>query len=148
MTGVGRKLVLVFTFFLLLFSAEAQQQYYKFKIAKGGIYHLTDTQAKQVGASSISEISIFGYPGVLPQKLDSANLGLQEIAAKEENGKLFFYLSDPYNSSYDSKGEVHYTPNLFSDSSKPKADKHHKRNRHESESKRSLPMELAQGRRK
>jgi hypothetical protein len=116
MTGVGRKLVLVFTFFLLLFSAEAQQQYYKFKIAKGGVYHLTDTQAKQVGASSISEISIFGYPGVLPQKLDSANLELQEIAAKEENGELFFYLSDPYNSSYDSKDEVHYIPNLFSDS--------------------------------
>ncbi|MFT4858019.1 MAG: hypothetical protein ACI942_003416, partial [Planctomycetota bacterium] len=83
MTGIGRKLVLIFTFFLLLFSAEAQQQYYKFKIAKGGVYHLTDTQAKQVGASSISEISIFGYPGVLPQKLDSTNLELQEIAAKE-----------------------------------------------------------------
>jgi len=116
MTGIGIKLLLIFTFFLLLFSAKAQQPYYKFKIAKGGIYHLTDSQAKEVGASSISEVSIFGYPGVLPQKLNSANLELQEIAAQEVNGKLFFYLSDPYSSSYDSEGEIQYSPNLFSDS--------------------------------
>lgn len=116
MTGNGRKLLLVFTFTLLLFSARAQQKYYKFKIAKGGVYHLTDAQAKQVGASSISELSIFGYPGMLPQQLDSVNLGLQEIAAKEENGKLFFYASDPFTVSYNSAGEIDYNPNLFSDS--------------------------------
>lgn len=116
MTWTEKKILLLVTFSLLLFPAEAQQQYFKFKVASGGVYHLTDTQAKQIGSSSISEISIFGYPGILPQKLDSANLELQEIAAKESNGKLFFYLSDPFNSSYNHEDKATYSPNLYSDS--------------------------------
>jgi hypothetical protein len=116
MSCVGRNVLLILPIFLLLSTAKAQQQYFKFKVAEGGVYHLTDVQAKQIGASSISEISIFGYPGMLPQKLDSLNLDLQEIATKRENGKLFFYLSDPSSSGYDSTGNSRFIPNQFTDS--------------------------------
>ena len=116
MTCILKKITFTLFFSLFLFSAKAQQTFFKFKIAEGGVYHLTEAQAKQIGAASISEISIYGYPGTLPQRLDSINLNLQEIAAKEENGKLYFYLNDPYRVEFDEEGKINFSPNQFSDS--------------------------------
>ncbi len=116
MNCVGRKISIILSFFFVTASSLAQDQFFKIKVGKEGIYQITDIQAKQIGAGSISEISIFGYPGMLPQKLDSTHLYLQEIAAKEENGKLFFYINTPYSSGYDENGSAFFTANQFTDS--------------------------------
>lgn len=94
----------------------AQQNYYKFSIEKEGVYKITSEQALKLGFQSLNEISIFGYPGMLPQKLDSVNLNLQEIASLEKDGNLFFYLKGANTSSISEEGEVVFHPNLYSDS--------------------------------
>lgn len=116
MTGFQFKFILTSLIFWLLLNAEAQSQFFKLKISNEGIYHLTLDQARSIGASTISEISIFGYPGMLPQTVDSIYLKLQEIPAKEKDGKLYFYLSSPHSYSYSESEGLNYNHNLFSDS--------------------------------
>lgn len=89
--------------FFLAFSfsqfLEAQQQYFKFPVTESGVYKITASQVNNVGASALSEISIFGNAGLLPQKLDSINLTLREIPSKIIGDELFFYLEGPHQIS-------------------------------------------------
>lgn len=94
----------------------AQDQYFKFKISEEGIYKITADQARKAGAQNLNQISIFGFPGMLPQKLDSANLDLQEIAGLEKDGNLYFYLAGPHQVFIDDQGQIDYSHHLFSDS--------------------------------
>ncbi len=117
MSGFQYKLFLsLFAFWLFLFSGNAQEQFFKFKVSKEGIYHLTAAQARAIGATGISEVSIFGFPGMLPQLVDSSYLKLQEIPGLEKNGNLYFYLSSPHTYSYAGDGELNYNHHLFADS--------------------------------
>jgi len=84
--------------FLLLASTSltdlvAQDAYFKFPVTKDGVYKISASQAAKLGAGSVSELSVFGYPGMLPQQLDSSSFRLKEVPTKEINGELFFYLS-------------------------------------------------------
>src|SRR5690554_4875016 len=85
--------ILLFLAAISLTDLAAQGSYFKFPITKEGIYKISGAQAAELGASSIHELSLFGYPGMLPQQLDSSSFQLMEIPTKEINGELFFYLT-------------------------------------------------------
>lgn len=109
-------------FYFLIFccfpvqEVSAQNQYFKFKVSKEGVYKITTSQAQQAGAQNLNQLAIFGYPGMLPQLLDSSNLVLQEIPALEKDGNLYFYLTGPHQIFKNEKGQIDYSHHLFSDS--------------------------------
>lgn len=71
----------------------AQSNYFKFPVTKEGVYKITASQALQLGVNSVEELALYGYNGMLPQKLDSTFLGLKEIPVKKIGGDLYFFLS-------------------------------------------------------
>jgi hypothetical protein len=106
--------LLVF-FGLLAGIAQALAQSFRFQIKDQGVYKISADQASKLGFASLSELSIFGFPGMLPQKLDSAQLKLQEIPAWEQDGNLYFFLTGPNILNYSAEG-LTYSHHLFSDS--------------------------------
>ncbi len=101
---------------LIVESAVAQTPFFQFKIKSSGVYRISTEKARQLGFSNLSEISIFGFPGMLPQKLDSAQLKLQEIPALEQEGFLYFFLTGPNSITYSPDKVLNYTHHLFADS--------------------------------
>ncbi len=100
---------------ILIVSASGQNPFYKFKVPNEGVYKISTKQAQDLGAASLSELTVYGNPGMLAQMLDSTNLELQEIPGLEKNGFLYFYL--PPSDSYDySANQIKYSPNQFTDS--------------------------------
>lgn len=106
--------------FLAFFSIHhlvAQEQYFKFPVTQSGVYKLTTSQVSIFGASSLTEISIFGNAGLLPQKLDSIDLTLREIPSKIIGEELFFYLEGPHQiNALENDWEYqhhHYTDTVF-----------------------------------
>lgn len=93
----------------------AQNSFFKFKISEEGVYKLTPAQANQLGIPH-DQLAFFGYPGMLPQRLDSTNLTLQEIPSLVVDGELWVYLKGPHQVSYSLNGEVRYTHHFFEDS--------------------------------
>src|SRR5690554_4180845 len=65
---------------------QAQVGFYKFPVVQEGVYKITAAQASSLGAGSVSELSIFGYNGMLPQQLERGSLELKEIPVKEIGG--------------------------------------------------------------
>ncbi|RIW13671.1 T9SS C-terminal target domain-containing protein [Algoriphagus lacus] len=110
----GWILLLLFGFFSE--SHFAQAQFFQFKIKDAGVYKISSEQARRLGFSNLTEISIFGFPGMLPQKLDSAQLKLQEIPSLEQEGNLYFYLTGPNSMTFSGADDVSYSHHLFSDS--------------------------------
>ncbi len=101
--------------FWLIESASGQNSFYKFKIKEEGIYKISASQAQMLGKSSLSEIAVYGYPGMLPQLLQPENLELQEIPSLEKDGNLYFYLSS--SNSFEYLGdELEFHPNQYADS--------------------------------
>ena len=92
----------------------AQGSTFKFPITKEGIYKITDAQARQLGASSVDELSIYGQQGALPQKLDSTALNLNQIQVKKIDNDLYFYLSGPHFHLY-ANGNFHYQHHPYTD---------------------------------
>ncbi len=116
MTSLCQKLLFILFFsFLLMESASGQNSFFKFKITKAGIYKISASQAQKLGVNSLGEIAVYGYPGMLPQRLESENLDLQEIPGLEKDGNLYFYLSSPNSYQY-SENDIEYHSNQFSDS--------------------------------
>ncbi|WP_245531109.1 type IX secretion system sortase PorU [Belliella baltica] len=74
----------------------AQEQYFKFPVKESGVYKITSNQISNFGASALTDISIYGNAGLLPQKLDSIDLSLREIPSKIIGDELFFYLEGPH----------------------------------------------------
>lgn len=93
---------------------KAQNSFYKFPVHQEGIYKITQSQANLLGAGSVGEISIFGYPGMLPQHLDSNGLILQEVPIKEINGDLYFYLSSAHTLEM-KNGRTQFITNHYTD---------------------------------
>lgn len=106
---------LIFCCFLLQ-EVSAQNQYFKFKVSKEGVYKITASQTQQAGAQNLNQLAIFGFPGMLPQLLDSSNLLLQEIPGLEKDGELYFYLTGPHQVFKNEKDQFDYSHHLFSDS--------------------------------
>jgi len=113
------KWIPLFIFPLLLCfgkQASSQNTFFKITVAQEGIYKISESQAKQLGAASLNEVALYGIPGMLPQKLDSSHLELQEIPGLESNGSLLFYLPSPHNYYTTESGTINYEHNLFTDS--------------------------------
>lgn len=113
------KWIPIFIFSILFCFAQqgiSQNIFFKITVAQEGIYKISENQAKQLGAASLNEVALYGPSGMLPQKLDSSHLELQEIPGLESNGNLLFYLPSPHNYYTTESGTVNYEHNLFSDS--------------------------------
>ncbi|MCH7408308.1 type IX secretion system sortase PorU [Belliella sp. DSM 111904] len=81
-------------------SSKAQDNYYKFPITKSGVYKIAQSQLNSLGFDNLNQVSIFGNAGMLPQKLDSADLNLREIPVKAINNELFFYVESPHTYTF------------------------------------------------
>ncbi|SFU17879.1 Peptidase family C25 [Algoriphagus locisalis] len=112
----GHKLIfLLLINWLFVDSASGQTSYFKFKITEEGIYRISKDQLQALGANSLSEIAVYGYPGMLPQLLHPENLEFQEIAGLEKDDNLYFYLPSPHTYLFE-EGNIEYQHNSYSDS--------------------------------
>ena len=103
--------------FLGLFCHTSFSQSYRFTagVTEPGVYKLSADQARKLGFESLEEVALYGYPGMLPQVLDSAQLRTQEIPTWLEDNQLFFYLAGPHSSEFTEAGELTYSHHLYSD---------------------------------
>jgi hypothetical protein len=93
----------------------AQSDFFQFKILNQGVYRISSDQAAKLGFSNLSEVSIFGFPGMLPQQLAPTQLELQEIPALQSGPNLYFFLSGANTLTFSPNG-LSYSHHLFSDS--------------------------------
>ena len=93
------------------------QQTYKFPVSKEGVYHLSQNQATVWGLGDLDQISIFGQPGMLDQKIDSSIFLQKEIPQKIIGDKLYFFLEGADQALLEDGiahlNEHHYTDTLF-----------------------------------
>jgi hypothetical protein len=103
--------------FLSLFAelTFAQTDFFQFKTLNQGVYRISAEQAAKLGFSNLSEVSVFGFPGMLPQQVSADQLELQEIPALQSGGNLYFFLSGPNTLTFSPNG-LSYSHHLFSDS--------------------------------
>ncbi len=76
----------------LAFASPAQNLSHIIGITQDGVYKISKSQAQQLGFQGLTNLSIYGYPGPLPQVLDSAQLALQEIPSWQGGDDLYFFL--------------------------------------------------------
>jgi hypothetical protein len=97
-------------------SAQTSGNFYKFPVFQPGVYKITNQQLQSIGFSSTDQVSIYGYPGMLPQVLDSTALRLTLIPHQIINGQLYCYLEAAHQVTYTESGPVlayhHYTDTL------------------------------------
>ena len=103
--------------FLGLFCHTSFSQTYRFTagVTEPGVYKLSADQARKLGFESLEEVALYGYPGMLPQMLDSAQLRPQEIPTWLQDNQLFFYLAGPHSSEFTEAGELTYSHHLYTD---------------------------------
>jgi hypothetical protein len=112
-----RKQGVALLLFLGLFCHTSFSQTYRFTagVTEPGVYKLSADQARKLGFGSLEEVALYGYPGMLPQVLDSAQLRPQEIPSWLQDNQLFFYLAGPHSSEFTEAGELTYSHHLYSD---------------------------------
>ena len=99
----------------LAFVSPAQNLSHVFGITQDGVYKISKSQAQQLGFQGLTNLSIYGYPGPLPQVLDSAQLALQEIPAWQGGDELYFFLKGPHRQEITEKGTLSYTHHPYTD---------------------------------
>jgi hypothetical protein len=104
-------------FFWGLFCHTTYSQTYRFTagVTEPGVYKLSADQARKLGFGSLEEVALYGYPGMLPQVLDSAQLRPQEIPTWLQENQLFFYLAGPHSSGFTEAGALTYSHHLYTD---------------------------------
>lgn len=93
----------------------AQSPLFKFGVTKSGVFKITEANARQLGFQNLSEVGIYGFPGMLPQKLDSTQLSHQEIPALQSGNTLFIYLEGPTQVRFDETSGVQFSHHLYTD---------------------------------
>ena len=103
--------------FLGLFCQTAFSQTYRFttSVTEAGVYKVSSDQARKLGFASLEEVAIYGYPGMLPQVLDSTQLRPQEIPSLLQDNQLYFYLAGPHSVTLSEEGALEYTHHLYTD---------------------------------
>lgn len=83
--------------FLSCFESISQTtpSYFKFPVIESGVYKITNDRLKTLGFDDLDDVGVFGFPGMLPQKLDSLQLTLQEIPSKTIGNEIFFFVNGP-----------------------------------------------------
>ncbi len=95
-------------------SAQDNNDFLKFPVTKSGVYKIHATQLNNLGLPEINEVSVFGHPGMLPQKLDSINTTLREIPVKVLDNQLVFYVEGPHQVEFEN-GTLAYHHHLYAD---------------------------------
>lgn len=115
-TNSRTKIFLVFLSLFFCWNSYSQSRFFSFKITESGVYKLTPQLLANLGASSANDISIYGYPGMLPQILEQEQLELQEIPISVNGDKVLFFLEGPH--VFNQKPEIGwaYRHHLFADS--------------------------------
>ena len=103
--------------FLGMFCHTAYSQTFKYTagVTEAGIYTISADQARKLGFQRLEEVAIYGYPGMLPQRLDSAQLRPPEIPSWLQADQLYFYLEGPHQGGFSNEGELNYTHHLYTD---------------------------------
>lgn len=103
--------------FLGMFCHTAYSQTFKHTagVTEAGIYKISADQARKLGFPRLEEVAIYGYPGMLPQRLDSAQLRPQEIPSWLQADQLYFYLEGPHQGAFTNEGELNYRHHLYTD---------------------------------
>ena len=103
--------------FLGLFCHPTFSQSYRFTagVEEPGVYKLSADQARKLGFGNLEEVALYGYPGMLPQVLDSTQLRPQEIPTWLHENQLFFYLAGPHSSDFTEDGALSYSHHLYTD---------------------------------
>lgn len=103
--------------FLGIFCHTTFSQTFRFSagVTESGIYTLSAAQARKLGFQRLEEVAIYGYPGMLPQRLDSAQLHPQEVPSWLQADQLYFFLEGPNQRNFSSQGELSYTHHLYTD---------------------------------
>lgn len=107
--------LLLLLFWAISLYSIAQSPLFKFGVIKSGVYKITEANARQLGFQNLSEIGIYGFPGMLPQKLDSAQLSHQEIPAWQSENALYVYLEGTTQIQFDENLEIHFSHHLYTD---------------------------------
>ena len=94
--------------------AQNDQTFYKFPVLESGVFRVSQRQLKSLGFEDIGDVAVFGSPGMLPQKLDSLQLTLEEIPSKIIGTDIFFFAHGP-NQVMVSEGQLQYQHHYFSD---------------------------------
>ena len=105
---------LALSFVVLQTFAQGTETFFKFPVTKSGVYKIPASQLNSLGHSNLEEVSIFGNPGMLPQKLDSINTTLREIPSKVLDNHLVFYVEGPHQVAY-ANGSLEYRHHLYAD---------------------------------
>lgn len=102
--------------FLSLFAGPlVSQDYFVFPVTNEGIYRLSQDQASAWGLGELEEISFYGEPGALPQKIDSSLFRLKELPQKRIGDYLYVFLAQPDRIVVD-EGEVRLEAHPYTDS--------------------------------
>ena len=103
--------------FLGLFCHTAFSQTFRYTagVTEAGIYTLSADQARKLGFQRLEEVAIYGYPGMLPQQLDSSQLRPQEIPSWLQADQLYFYLEGPNQGGFSNPGELSYIHHFYTD---------------------------------
>ncbi|WP_051287113.1 type IX secretion system sortase PorU [Algoriphagus mannitolivorans] len=99
----------------LLNSERASAQFFETKITESKIYRLSLSDARKLGFNDLSQVSFFGYPGMLPQKLDSSQLQLQEIPAFIKGENLYVFLQGPHSIDWKENESPKYIHHHYED---------------------------------
>jgi len=105
---------LALSFVVLQAFAQGTETFFKFPVTKSGVYKIPAAQLNNLGLSNLDEISVFGNPGMLPQKLDSINISLRELPSKILDNNLVFYVEGPHQVTY-TNASLEYHHHLYAD---------------------------------
>ena len=94
---------------------QSQSLHYTCGVTEAGIYTISASQARQLGFQSLDEVTMYGYPGMLPQVLDSVQLSLQEIPGWQSGEALYFYLQGPHGIRLSEEGLLDYSHHAYTD---------------------------------
>ncbi len=90
------------------------QNSFKIPVHEEGVYKISADQAQNWGLGPLENIAFFGFPGMLPQTLDSASLRGRQIPTMLKDNTLYVFLSPADQVVWDEDEPV-MKPHLYTD---------------------------------
>ncbi|MBN3582914.1 type IX secretion system sortase PorU [Algoriphagus aestuarii] len=115
-TNLRKKIILFYLSLFISWNSYSQSRFFSFTITEPGIYQLNQETLSKLGATSANQISIYGYPGMLPHVLEPEQLELQEIPVSVIGENVFFFLEGPHVFNQGPENNWAYRHHLYSDS--------------------------------
>lgn len=99
----------------IIWSGAVNAQFFEAKVIESGIYKVSLEEARKLGFSDLSELTFYGFPGMLPQKLDSIQMSLQEIPSFQNGNELLVFLHGPHQIQWSPDQKISYQHHLYTD---------------------------------